>query len=298
MKTSQLTFRWVRAIDNKTSANSLLARTASILIISLCIGFILGCSGSVGSPEINYSGGGFQKRNSGFTAEKTYKKELLVENYARVNIEAINGKIVVTGGGDANTVAVTAYLSVDSDSWQDAEMHLGDLEILTTDNADEVLIRTVQPKISEGRQYHVEYDIIVPSRFEVIAAQVNGSIDILNIENNVAVSNVNGDVFLYSIVGGVAADVENGSIEGTVFLPVDQAIDLYTDNGSIELSIPTSASAEFFATAENAGEIIVSDLDIIGGVKTKQSLTGVIGDGEGLIELNVVNGNIKVFGFD
>ena len=205
---------------------------------------------------------------------------------------------MVTGQGDADKVVVTAYLSVGSDSRQDAEMHIDDLEIQATESANGILIQTVQPENSEGRKYLVEYDIIVPSSFEVMTTQVNGSIDILNIENSVDVSNMNGDVLLYGIVGGVAAGVGNGSIESAVFLPVNKTINLQINNGNIELSIPTSASAEFSAAVDGNGEIIVSDLDITDGVKTIQSLSGVIGNGEGLIELSTGNGNIEVIGFN
>lgn len=298
MKTSQLRFGGKKIMDTKTFTNSFLVRLASILIISLCIGFFLSCSGGGSGQEFNITGGGFQSGNSNFRVEKNFKDEFPVENHTRINIEALNGEVVVTGGGDAKKVVVTANLSVGSDSWEDAEMHLGDLEILVTDNVNEILIETVQPEYPKGRNYLVEFDIIVPSGFEVIATQDNGSIDILEIENRVYVSNKNGNIFLYNIAGGVTVDVDSGSIESTVFLPIDEKIDLYTNNGSIELSIPASTSAELFAVVDGIGEIMVSDLDITNAVKTHRSLTGVIGDGAGLIELNVINGNMKITGFN
>ena len=125
-----------------------------------------------------------------------------------------------------------------SDSQADADNHIEDLEIQVTDSAEEILFQTVQPKNTAGRKYHVEYDIIVPHSLEVMATQDNGKIEILYIENSVDVSNMNGDVLLSNIAGGVMAVVDNGSIEGTVFLPVGKTIDLSTNNGNLELKHP------------------------------------------------------------
>jgi hypothetical protein len=286
--------------DIKTFINLFLVKSTSILIVCVSIGFLLGCStGDVGSPEFNISGGGFKTSDPDFTAEKTFEDELPVENQITVNVEAINGEVVVTGQSDAKNVMITAHLYVSSDTQEDAELHLDDLDILVTEDTNEILIQTVQPEENfNGRQYLVEYDIIVPESFEVVTSQTNGSIAIFDIQNSVEVSNTNGDVLLSGIVGGVTADVENGAIEGTVVLPLNEMIDLSVNNGGLELSIPTSTSAEFSAIVNGIGEINVSDLDITDALRTSNSLTGTIGNGEGSIALSTVNGNIEVIGFD
>ena len=302
MKSLPLRLEKIKKFDIKTFTNSFSERSASILIIFLCIGFLVGCVGDMNGPEINFSDnfpwGEIEIDKSDFTVGKIFQAEFPIKNHLRVNIDAISGEVMVTGRDDTDSVSVTALKLVGSDSQLDAEMHIDDLGILVNESASEILIKTIQPKKLDGREYRVEYDIIVPSNFEVVTTQVNGSIMIINIENSVEVSNTNGDVQLSDIVGGVAADVVNGSIECTVILPINDTIDLFTDNGSLELSIPTSVSAELSAYADQNGKIIVSNLVIKDSNSTKQSLTGTIGNGEGSIELGTVNGNIKVIGFD
>jgi hypothetical protein len=68
-------------------------------------------------------------------------------------------------------------------------------------------------------------------------------------------------------------------------------------NGDLDLSIPASTSAEFSAFADN-GTISSSNLVIKDREQTGDSLTGTLGDGEGIIELLTVNGNIRVVGID
>ena len=281
----------------RTFINSLSTRSASIILAFVCIGFLMGCLGDVGSPELHFSGAGLNFRNSDFSAEKTVEIEIPVENHSSVNIEAINGKVMVTGHRDVDVVVVTAHLIIGSDSQADADNHIEDLEIQVTDSAEEILFQTVQPKNTDGRKYHVEYAIIVPREFAVITTQVNGSIDIVDIENSVDVLNTNGDVLLSNVVGGVAADVVNGSIAATVTLPVHETIDLIADNGSIELHIPRSTSAAFGATVVN-GAVITSNIAFDDAVQTILSLTGTLGNEEGVIELWAGNGDISVLGLD
>ena len=281
----------------RTFINSLSTRSASIILAFFCIGFLMGCTGDISGPEFNFSADGFKFSDPEFSMKKTFEAEVPVENHTSVNLEAISGEVVVTGNSDADTVTVTARIIVGSDSLEDAKLNLDDVEILVTDSVNEILIQTVQPGNLKGRKYTVEYDIIVPSSLEVMATQDNGKIEILDIENSVDVSNTNGDVLLSNIAGGVMAVVDNGSIAGTVFLPVGQTIDLSTNNGNLELNISTSTSAKFSASVVN-GQISVTDLDFTDVVNTKQRRDGVIGDGEGTIELSTTNGNIELIGFD
>jgi len=277
-----------------TIINLISVRSVSILMTFLCVGILSSCSGSVSGPEINFPGVGFNSSDPDFTVKKTFEDDFPVENHIRVNVEAINGEVVVTGQSDAKSVMISAHLYVTSDSREDAELHIEDLDILVTDGADEILIQTVQPENFNGRKYIVEYDIIVPDTFEVVTSQVNGTIAILDIQNSVEVFNENGDVLLHGIVAGITADVENGGIEAIVILPINETIDLSVNNGGLVISIPTSTSAEFSATVAGTGAIIVSDLDIEDSLSTSKSLTGTLGNGEGSITLSTVNGNIEI----
>lgn len=297
MKSLQLNSGSKKMFDIHTFFNLRAVRWASILFTVVCIGYLFSCSADVSGPKFNFSGNGFKITDSDFTEQKTFDAEIPVENQTRLNLEAISGEVVVTGHSDADTVVVTALLLVGSNSQEDAEIHLEELDIRVTDSADEILIQTVQPQDFDGRKYNVEYDIIVPSSLEVMATQDNGHIEIIDIQNSVDVSNTNGGVLLSDIAGGVMAVVGNGSIEATVFLPVDKTIDLSTNNGNLELNIPSSTSAEFSATVVN-GEINATYLDFTDAVNTNHWLNGVIGDGEGTIELSTTNGNIDVIGFD
>ena len=103
---------------------------------------------------------------------------------------------------------------------------------------------------------------------------------------------------MFGIAGGILANVENGDIEATVVLPLNDSIDLSVRNGSLVLSIPTSTSTEFVATVHGVGEIFVTNLHFTDTLSTGNSLTGTLGNGEGSTVLSTVNGKIEVIGFD
>ncbi len=286
-------------LATKTLVKIIPAKSVSILLISLFVAILVSCSGGdVNGPNFNVSTGGFPIEGPDFTVQKTAIEDIPTLSRIRVIVESTNGEVVVTGREDVNNVMVTAHLFVSSDRLIDAERQLDNLDILVTGGANEITIQTVRQQTFNGCTCRVEYDIIVPDNFEVTAKQANGAVAILDIQNRVEVSNENGNVFLFGIAGGILADVENGDIEATVVLPLNDNIHLSVRNGGLVLSIPTSTSTEFAATVHGIGEIFISNLHLIDSLTAGNSLTGTLGNGEGSTVLSAVNGNIEVIGFD
>lgn len=284
-------------LTNHTIINKLSFRSISIILLILCSGFLLGCSGDVNGSQWHFHGREFGFNDNDVTVEKTIQEDIPIQKQISVNVKATNGEILITGQVDTDHILATARIFVSSDTQADADLHMDEIDILVTEGTHEISIETVQP-VFDGRGYRVEYDIIVPDSFEVVASQVNGDIIVFNIQNSVEIVNENGNILMSEIVGGALAEVENGSIEAHVILPVNEVIDLSTNNGSLELSIPTSTSAYFSANISGIGEIDVYNLDIMDSSSTKNLLKGILGNGEGTISLMTANGNIEVIGFE
>lgn len=264
-----------------------------LILLTACSG-----GGVDTSFNVNNDGVGFPFDEPRFFTYETYTIELPLVNHMSIWLDAVRGDIEIEGQVDANSVIVTAQKRVGADSLEDAEEHMNELEILVTNQIDEFLIQTLQPESSQGRKYVVDYYITLPNDLEVEVTLNNGDISVLNVQNSVMIDAVNGDVFLSDIFGNAVIDLTNGSINSTMALPSNGEIRMSIDNGNLDLSIPTATSAEFSATVNGYGEIIVSDLDITDSSSSSRSLTGTIGNGDGSIVLSTVNGNIEVIGFD
>lgn len=237
-----------------------------------------------------------QITNRNFEARESFSFEVAVENRSRLRLQAINGEITITGLPGANSVIITGEKRVESDSTEDAEAYLPELEVNVQSLTDEVLVETIQPQETQGRNYIVDYTITLPNNLAAQVDHVNGIVTIDSITNSVSVTTVNGDVSLHNIVGSTFVEIINGPIDSEVTLPLDGTIDMRTMNGTIELDIPQSTSAEFSANVTN-GNISVANLVLQNEVRTSTSLRGTLGNGQGTISLETINGNIRVSGF-
>jgi len=232
-----------------------------------------------------------------FVARASFSFEVDVTNQKRIRVEAINGHVEISGRGDAASVRVSGERQVGSHSHADAERYLDDLQVEVEDLGDEIVIRTIQPRDQQGRNYVVDYTITLPVDLDVLAGLINGNVSVTNIDALVSVNTVNGNIRLRNITGSTSVILINGNIDSEVFLPLDGTIDLIITNGNITLEIPELTSAEFNARVTN-GAISLSNLDLQDAESTNRSLAGTLGDGEGSIALQTVNGNIGVHGFE
>lgn len=257
---------------------------------------LISCSS--GDVTLNVDGGILPPvTNTDFEAEETFFFEVDVENRTRLRLQAINSEIGITGVIGANTVTITGVKRVGSDSLQDAEQRLEDLDVDVQALATEIIVTTDQPLATGGRRFEVDYTIALPKNFQIQVDNVNGIVMIEAIENDVTVNNVNGTVTLADIVGNALVDIVNGTIDSEVTLPLNGVIDLSTDNGNIDLAIPVNTSAQFSAVV-NIGSITISNLVLQNEVITPTSRSGTLGTGQGTITLEAkATGSISALGF-
>ncbi len=233
--------------------------------------------------------------DTNFVAEEDFAMEMSIESQKRLIINGINGSIIISGQTNANTVNIWGKRQVGSESVEDAEQHLADLKVDTSATTDEIIVRTIQPKEAQGRNYTVNYFLTLPIGFEVFVENINGQINIDSVHSYIAITEVNGQVILNAIEGSTDVTVVNGQIDGDIKLPLNGNINMNTVNGLINLNIPKDTSADLSANVVN-GNITVSNLDVQDTDNSRISFRGKLRDGEGQISLSTVNGNILVVG--
>jgi hypothetical protein len=239
----------------------------------------------------------FWPEKATFIVDGSFSENVPVSGHSRIRLDAVNGEIEITGQPGATSVTVTAELIVGSNvSRMDADTGLNQLDVIVADGSDEIFVQTQQPKNLDGRRYIVNYAITVPSDLAVDVTQVNGHVTVSDIESSLFTELGNGNVYLSDIFGYATVSVGRGSVDGTVTLPPGGEIMISTGNGDIDLRIPASTSADLSALVE-FGAITWDNLDLRNAVHTNRSLTGTLGDGAGLIDLDTKNGNIDVTGF-
>jgi hypothetical protein len=234
--------------------------------------------------------------NTDFVAKESFSYGEEVTDHTKLRLDGINGNVSVTGLSEADSVIITGERRVGSESMQDAEAHLQELEVSVIEVADEVYVKTTQPTQAHGRSYVVDYNINLPKDLRVLVTNVNGGVAIDSINSSLYVVNVNGQVTLNQIFCNTQVSLVNGQIQAKMTLPTNGVIVMSTVNGGINLNIPQSTSAEFSASVAT-GTISISHLILMNLVSTPNSLTGTLGDGQGVISFSTTNGNISVSGF-
>ena len=234
--------------------------------------------------------------NAPFFAAKTFSDEVPVGTQVRIRVEAENGEVAILGLPGAVSMKLTANLRVGSSTLVDAQVGLALLDVGVTDGVDEIFVQTLQPQDTQGRQFLVDYTITIPIDLAVEVRQVNGLVTIEGITSPVAVNQGNGNVRLTDVAGDATAQVANGGIDATLTLLPGGTVRLTTGNGNLDLRIPATTSAALSALV-GTGAITWNNLPLVVTVQTNQSLTGTLGGGAGLIQLQTGNGNIDLTGF-
>ena len=267
-----------------------LANNSALLAVSLVLVLISGCGDNITSNN------GDNVDNTEFTVQEDFNYTIDITNHTGISLQSINGSIQVVGTSDDSQVIITGIRMVGSESPADAEQYLDSLQVEIDSNSETIYIRTEQPDQSHGRMFRVDYDITLPVDFEVVIANINGSISVDSVENDIVISNINGQVGFFEIEGNINIGLVNGQIIGRMILPSGGEANFECVNGSIDLMIPTNTSAEFISSRIN-GNIYLTDLILTDMEVTSTTLAGILGTGDGNIRLSTINGNTYVDGY-
>lgn len=237
---------------------------------------LVACDVDVTGPQVGPGPTDIDVDPQDHKASAQFSCEVPLFGQKSVRLKGVNGNIQFTGADGMAGMHISGMRRVGSESLEDAQAHLGLLQVRIQEGDEEILIETLQPR-NDGRNYEVDYAVALPRGLEVY------------------VESTNGRVALEGMTEDVAVKLVNGTIDASLTLPPGGTIDLFTINGDIGLDLQPDASAQLKATLTH-GQITATNLQIQDQVATPRSLTGRLGDGAGLVQLALVNGDIRVQG--
>ena len=226
------------------------------------------------------------------TEEETFSFKL--DDGGRFSLSNVNGSVVVTGG-DGDSVEIIATKKADN------QKDLDKIEIEITNSADEIVVETElggsDHWYSRGSNSgSVKYEVIVPTGTRLDSVEtVNGSVNISGVSGKVVAESVNGDLEVSDLAGDVGLSTVNGSIEAEFSrLEDQQRVKMETVNGRVTIYLPENADVDINADTLNGG-INAKDF----GLETEKGfvgsdLNGKIGDGGARLNIDTVNGSIKI----
>lgn len=219
-----------------------------------------------------------------------------------LEIKGVNGGIEASGGaGEAEVRALKTARRSDPDS----------VEIKVIEHADGVTICAVYPTPREasrpnecrpgegGRMstrdndVQVKFVVRVPAGVRLLARTVNGGISARGLDADTQAHTVNGSIKVET-EGRAEAQTVNGSIEASMGrADWDGKNEFKTVNGAIHLDLPGDLSTEVRAQTVN-GDIETDFPLTVKGRFSRRSLQGTIGGGGRELELETVNGGIRL----
>lgn len=230
--------------------------------------------------------------NAKVSKEESYSFN--ISDGGTLSVSNVNGSIRVTGG-NGDTVEVLATKSADS------QKVLDKIEIKISQSADSIEIETDLPDSSRwfnwgGDSGSVSYEITVPAGINLDSMDtVNGQVEVRGVSGDINAESVNGGLDLQDLAGDAQMETVNGSISASFAkLEGQQKVKASTVNGRITLHLPKDADVDVNADTLNGG-IDAGDF----GLATEKGyvgsdLNGKIGAGSARLNLDTVNGSIKI----
>lgn len=234
---------------------------------------------------------------SGHLSAKVSKEESYsfpLSDGGRLSVSNVNGSVTVTGG-NGNTVEIIAIKTADNQKTLDG------IEVEITHTADSIAIETDLPNSDSwyswgGNGGQVTYEIVVPAATNLDSIEtVNGDVEISGVSGDVEAESVNGDLDISDLASNASFSTVNGSIDASFTrLEGQQKVQAETVNGRITIRVPRNADVDINADTLNGG---INARDF--GLETEKGfvgsdLNGRIGSGSARLNVDTVNGSIKI----
>ena len=220
-----------------------------------------------------------------------FNKSFQVDEASALRLQNINGKVEIIGWNQS-TIEVNATISADD---QD-DLELISIDTEQTGNTVSVETKYKEKRFNRSSSGEVEYKVYVPFQSSLSdISLVNGSLDVEKVYGKIHVELVNGSLKIDDAKSDLDAASVNGSLKIS-FADVNSVdrINLETVNGSVRLGLPSNVDADLsidtmHGSINNDFGLKVDKRGFIG-----KELNGVIGNGQTDIDIESVNGSIKV----
>ncbi len=229
--------------------------------------------------------------------KENVKYTLNGSNKTSIHIENTNGRINVSNSNDTTGIIRIEAELITEVKADEQDKPIDNIKIKIDSTGSEINIETDinnsnSGLFRKGREGKVNYDIKVPANMKVHTENVNGTITITRITNDVKAETVNGQINVFNCQGKVDIEGVNGSIMCNVD-SVTAGINVSIINGDVKIGGLKYANADVNASTVH-GKVKFKDLTFSDVNSEKRTLSGVLGKGGAPIRIESTNGSISL----
>lgn len=220
-------------------------------------------------------------------------KTFQVGETTEFRLENVNGDVDIKAW-DYNKIQIKAVITAKNQEARDR------ITVEMSDNDRGVTVETQYKKSSSWGSNHtgsVEYTIMVPPQTRLSSIDlVNGSLNIEGVQGKMNIDLVNGDIVAEGLISDSEINSVNGSIKVTYKSLSENLRDISIDtvNGRIELNLPESINADVDIETMNGSIRNDFGLSVDKNMFSGRNLHGTIGSGDVRINIESVNGGVKL----
>ena len=229
-----------------------------------------------------------------YPARETFSRTGAFDSAGKIVLENTNGNVVIRTW-EKNEILIEGEKSAKTDE----ELKLIELTIDLKESG--AVIKVHLPKRGGGLfssnniRAAVSFSLTVPATAVLEKINVvNASVEIAGVRGSVNAESVNGRIRAHDLGGDVRLGTVNGEIDASSsVVAAGQKLSFHTVNGSIAVALPADAGVEFHSSVVNGSIDCDFPLGIQGRISGKR-VAGKIGDGRASLEIESVNGSIRV----
>ena len=272
----------MRTMPNRVRTRTGPARTA-LLLLPLVVAASAGCDLAMADYKVKE------------TAE--WRKTYELQPGGRLEIRNVTGRIEVKPSV-GNTVEIVAQKSARAASTEAAKQALERIEIQENESPSGIRIETKVQRnpggFFGGGNHEVHYVVRVPAAAAVKFSTVNGGIELTGLTGRINAETTNGGIKARDVTGSIDASTTNGGVDVELAAVAEAGVKLGCVNGGIELRLPSDSKATISARVVNGG-IDTSGLQLeTTGTQSRRQLEGRLNGGGPRIDLEGVNGGIRI----
>jgi len=213
-------------------------------------------------------------------------RETTLPALASLNVDSrANGAISIRGGGRTE-ILVRAMVRARGNTDSEAKNLAGHVAVDTSAGR----VRAEGPAAGN---WSVSYEILVPSRTNLLLNAKNGGVSVTGVESSIEFHAVNGGISLRNVGGFVHGETVNGGVSVSLSDKKwsGQGMDASTTNGGVKMNVPEDLCAELDLGTVNGGiNMKLPNAPRASGGKLRATL----GAGGPQIRIRTQNGGVTV----